>query len=141
MRKVIVVTEAANGIGKSACGKLAQAGHTVYASMRETKGRNAHRIDEFQAHSDKDGVDLRVVELDVSSETSVNSAIESIIAENGRLDVVVHNVGQIAARRHLQYVPLHIVLAECRPCQRHRRALALGHDRRRRHHAAAWVVA
>ena len=42
-----------------------------------------------------------------------------------------------AAWRHLQYVPLHIVLAECRPCQRHRRALALGHDRRRRHHAAA----
>jgi NAD(P)-dependent dehydrogenase (short-subunit alcohol dehydrogenase family) len=95
MGKVIVVTGAANGVGKSACGKLAQAGHTVYAAMRETKGRNAHRIDEFQAQTDKHGLDLRVVELDVSSETSVNSAIESIIAESGRLDVVVHNVGQI----------------------------------------------
>jgi NAD(P)-dependent dehydrogenase (short-subunit alcohol dehydrogenase family) len=38
MGKVIVVTGAANGVGKSACGKLAQAGHTVYAAMRETKG-------------------------------------------------------------------------------------------------------
>ena len=77
------------------CGKLAQAGHTVYASMRETKGRNAHRIDEVRAYTDKHGVDLRAIELDVSSESSTNSAIESIIAESGRLDVVVHNAGQI----------------------------------------------
>ena len=95
MGKVIVVTGAANGVGKSACGKLAQAGHTVYAAMRrnERPKRAPHR--QFQAQSDKPGIDLRVVELDVSSETSVNSAIELIIAESGRLDVVVHNVGQI----------------------------------------------
>ncbi len=40
-------------------------------------------------------------------------------------------------RRHLQHLPLHLVLAECRPCRRHRRALALGHHCRRRHHAGA----
>jgi NAD(P)-dependent dehydrogenase (short-subunit alcohol dehydrogenase family) len=95
MRKIILVTGAANGIGRSTCGKLAQAGHTVYASMRETKGRNAHHVDEVQAYIDNHGVDLRAIELDVSSESSTNSAIESIIAESGRLDVVVHNAGQI----------------------------------------------
>ena len=44
-------------------------------------------------------------------------------------------------RRHLQHLPLHLVLAECRPRRRHRRALALGHGHRRRHHAAARAVA
>jgi NAD(P)-dependent dehydrogenase (short-subunit alcohol dehydrogenase family) len=95
MGKVIIVTGAANGIGRSTCKELARAGHTVYVSMRETKGRNAQRVDEIRADAIKDGVDLRTLELDVSSETSVNSAIETIIGDNARLDAVVHNAGQI----------------------------------------------
>ncbi len=95
MGKVIVVTGAANGIGRSTCNELARTGHTVYASMRETKDRNSRRAEEVQEFARQHGVDLRTLELDVSSETSVNSAIETIIAENGRLDVVIHNVGQI----------------------------------------------
>jgi NAD(P)-dependent dehydrogenase (short-subunit alcohol dehydrogenase family) len=63
--------------------------------MRETKGRNAHRVVEIEAFSKEHGVDLRAIELDVSSQESTNSAIETIIAESGRLDVVVHNAGQI----------------------------------------------
>jgi len=94
MRKVVLVTGAANSIGSDTCGELAQAGHTVYASMHEITGRNAHRID-LQRYTDQHGGDLRAIELDVSSEASTNSAIESIIAESGRLDVVVHNAGQI----------------------------------------------
>jgi NAD(P)-dependent dehydrogenase (short-subunit alcohol dehydrogenase family) len=74
---------------------LARSGHTVYVSMRETKGRNAHRVVEIEAFSKEHGVDLRAIELDVSSQESTNSAIETIIAESGRLDVVVHNAGQI----------------------------------------------
>ncbi|WP_027555469.1 SDR family oxidoreductase [Bradyrhizobium sp. Cp5.3] len=95
MGKVIIVTGAANGIGRSACTELARAGHTVYVSMRETNGRNAHHVEEIRAEAIKDGLDLRAIELDVSSETSVNSAIDSMIDENGRLDVVVHNAGQV----------------------------------------------
>lgn len=95
MRKVILVIGAANSIGSGACGELAHAGHTVYASMRETMGRNVHRIEDVQRFTDRHGFDLRAIELDVSSESSTNSAIESIIAESGRLDVVVHNAGQI----------------------------------------------
>jgi NAD(P)-dependent dehydrogenase (short-subunit alcohol dehydrogenase family) len=95
MRKVILVTGAANGIGKSTCDELARAGHTVYASMRETKGRNARRVVEIEAFSRQHDVNLRAIELDVSSQDSANSAIETIIAENRRLDVVVHNAGQI----------------------------------------------
>lgn len=95
MGKVIVVTGAANGIGRSTCRELARAGHTVYVSMRESKGRNAYRLEQVEAFAAEQGVDLRAIELDVSSEASANSAIETIVAENGRLDVVVHNAGQI----------------------------------------------
>jgi len=95
MGKVIVVTGAANGIGRSTCNELAKAGHTVYVSMRETLGRNADRVREVDAFAREHGVDLRAIELDVSSEASANSAIEAVIAANGRLDVVMHNAGQI----------------------------------------------
>jgi NAD(P)-dependent dehydrogenase (short-subunit alcohol dehydrogenase family) len=95
MRNIIIVTGAANGIGRSICGKLALAGHTVYAAMRETKGRNAHRVEEIEAFAAKHGVDLRAIEFDASSQDSTDSAGETIIAENGRLDVVVHNAEQI----------------------------------------------
>jgi NAD(P)-dependent dehydrogenase (short-subunit alcohol dehydrogenase family) len=95
MRKIIVVTGAANGIGGITCRELALAGHRVYASMRETKGRNSHRVQEVEEFARQHDVDMRAVELDVSSQQSVNSAIETIIAENGRLDVVIHNAAQI----------------------------------------------
>ena len=74
MGKVIIVTGAANGIGGSICQELAQAGHKVYVSMRETTGHNARRVEEIRADAGRHGVDLRTIELDVSSEASVNSA-------------------------------------------------------------------
>ncbi|WP_024506378.1 SDR family oxidoreductase [Bradyrhizobium sp. ARR65] len=95
MRKIIVVTGASNGIGRATCKELALAGHTVYASMRETKGRNAHCVEEIEAFAREHGIDLRSMELDVSFQDSVNAAIDAIVSENGRLDVVVHNAGQI----------------------------------------------
>ncbi|MCK1654080.1 SDR family NAD(P)-dependent oxidoreductase [Bradyrhizobium sp. 149] len=95
MSKVIIFTGAANRIGRSACKELAQAGHTVYVSMREAAGYNAHALEETGAEAGKDGVGLRTIAFDVSSEASMNSAIEAIIAENSRLDVIVHNARQV----------------------------------------------
>jgi NAD(P)-dependent dehydrogenase (short-subunit alcohol dehydrogenase family) len=46
---------------------LAQAGHTVYATMRETTGRNAPQVAEVARYAAEQGVDLRTVELDVAS--------------------------------------------------------------------------
>jgi NAD(P)-dependent dehydrogenase (short-subunit alcohol dehydrogenase family) len=71
------------------------AGHTVYASMRETKGRNAHCVEEIETFARQHGVDLRAIELDVASQESASSAIDTVVSQNGRLDVVVHSAGQI----------------------------------------------
>lgn len=41
------------------------------------------------------GSDLRPIELDVQSEPSVDAAVDKIIAESGRIDVIVHNAGHM----------------------------------------------
>jgi len=73
---------------------LAHAGHTVYASMRETKSRHAPQVQEVAAYAAEHAVDLRPI--DVSSQESCNAAIEEIISTARRLDVVVHNAGHMA---------------------------------------------
>jgi NADP-dependent 3-hydroxy acid dehydrogenase YdfG len=40
-KKIIVITGASSGFGRLTANALAKAGHTVYASMRDTAGRNA----------------------------------------------------------------------------------------------------
>jgi NAD(P)-dependent dehydrogenase (short-subunit alcohol dehydrogenase family) len=99
MRKIIVVTGASSGFGRLASNALAQAGHTVYASMRETEGRNKQQVADVEKYAKQHNVDLRTIELDVASRPSVDAAIARIIADNHRLDVVVHNAG------HMVYGP------------------------------------
>lgn len=95
MSKVIVITGASSGIGALTARALAGAGHTVYAGIRDTAGRNAPRLDEIKAYNSEHGTDLRGIELDVSSQESADAAIEAIVTEHGRLDVVIHNAGHM----------------------------------------------
>jgi len=95
MKKVIVITGASSGFGALTARALAKAGHVVYASMRETKGRNAPQVKEIERYATENSVDLRPIELDVSSPESCDAAIQEIISQNGRLDVVVHNAGHM----------------------------------------------
>jgi len=94
-KNVIVITGASSGFGALAARALARAGHTVYASMRETTGRNAPQVAEAQTYAADHSADLRTIELDVASEVSAAAAIEQIVAAHGRLDVVIHNAGHM----------------------------------------------
>src|ERR1700730_7199120 len=95
MKQLIVITGASSGFGALAARALAQAGHIVYATMRETTGRNAPQVAEVERYAAEHGVDLRTIELDVASGESVEAGIAKIIADHGRLDVVVHNAGHM----------------------------------------------
>ena len=95
MKKVIVITGASSGFGALVARALAQAGHTVYASMRDTAGRNAPQVDAAKKFAGENKVDLRTVEMDVASQESVDKAVQQIMKENGRLDVVIHNAGHM----------------------------------------------
>ncbi|SCG72236.1 SDR family oxidoreductase [Micromonospora humi] len=95
MNKIVVITGASSGFGAMAARELAHAGHTVYAGMRDLRGRNAEAAADLTAHARREGVDARAVEMDVADQASVDAAIERIVAESGRLDVVVHNAGHM----------------------------------------------
>ncbi|MDX2190884.1 MAG: SDR family NAD(P)-dependent oxidoreductase, partial [Bacteroidota bacterium] len=92
--KVILITGASTGFGNLTAKLLAKAGHTVYATMRNTTGKNkAHKdalLDWGKLHQAK----LRVVELDVTQDKSVEDAKELILSEtNGSIDVIINNAG------------------------------------------------
>ena len=96
MKNVIVITGASSGFGALTARALADAGHIVYAGMRETTGRNAPQVKAAADYAREHNVDLRSVELDVASDASVDEGIASIIAEHGHLDVIVHNAGHMS---------------------------------------------
>ncbi len=94
-RKIVLVTGSSSGFGRLTAEALARAGHVVYASMRDIAGRNATHAARMGELSVAEGIDLLPLELDVQSEASVNAAIETLIGESGRIDVVVHNAGHM----------------------------------------------
>jgi NAD(P)-dependent dehydrogenase (short-subunit alcohol dehydrogenase family) len=74
--------------------------------MRDIAGRNAKNAAEMAETSKRDGVDLRAIELDVQSEPSIDVAVKKIMAESGKIDVLVHNAG------HMMFGPAEAFLPE-----------------------------
>ncbi|MDR6668578.1 SDR family oxidoreductase [Rhizobium sp. 1399] len=95
-KQVIIITGASSGFGALTARALAKAGHTVYASMRETEGRNRPQVEAVEAFSKENGVDLKAVELDVASEGSVEAGIAKVIAAEGHIDTIIHNAGHMS---------------------------------------------
>jgi NAD(P)-dependent dehydrogenase (short-subunit alcohol dehydrogenase family) len=95
MKQVILITGASSGFGAMSARALADAGHIVYASMRDTEGRNAPQVAAIRDYAAQHGVQLHAAELDVQSQASTDAAVAQIIAEHGHLDVVVHNAGHM----------------------------------------------
>lgn len=91
--KVVVVTGASSGFGKLTVLELARRGHTVIATMRDVEGRNSAVRSELIDAAKADGNPLQVLEMDVASDESVEAAIGHVIAQHGRIDVLVNNAG------------------------------------------------
>ncbi|PJJ62051.1 SDR family oxidoreductase [Compostimonas suwonensis] len=92
---IVVITGASSGFGALTARALADSGNTVYAGMRETTGRNAPQVQAAADYSAAHSVDLRAVEMDVNSQESVDQAIAQVIAEHGRIDILIHNAGHM----------------------------------------------
>jgi NADP-dependent 3-hydroxy acid dehydrogenase YdfG len=63
--------------------------------MREMTGRNAPQVAAVAAWAAEKKANLRTVEHDVQSDASAEAGIAHIIADAGRLDVIVHNAGHM----------------------------------------------
>lgn len=80
--KVALVTGASSGIGEAAARHLRDAGFTVYAAARRVD-----RMAQLRA------VGIHTIALDVTDDDSARMAVEQILAEQGRIDVLVNNAG------------------------------------------------
>jgi NAD(P)-dependent dehydrogenase (short-subunit alcohol dehydrogenase family) len=95
MSKSVLISGASSGFGALTARALSDAGHTVYAGMRDVAGRNAPAAAEAARYASEHDVDLRTVELDVSSDSSVGQAVKAVLAGSSQLDVLVHNAGHM----------------------------------------------
>ncbi|NSL43418.1 SDR family NAD(P)-dependent oxidoreductase [Streptomyces sp. 8P21H-1] len=141
MGKTIVITGAGSGFGALAARALADAGHTVYAAMRDTRGRNADRVAEADAYAAVHGVDLRTVELDVLSQESADAAVAEVLAGAGTPDVVVHNAGHMVTGPTEAFTPGELAAVydtNVLGTQRVNRAV-LPHLRAQEHGLVLWV--
>ncbi|MEZ0074695.1 SDR family oxidoreductase [Planotetraspora sp. GP83] len=105
MSIVVVITGASSGFGALTARALADAGNVVYAGMRETATRNVPQVEAAADYSAQHGVDLRAIELDVNSQESVDAAISQVIAERGRIDVLIHNAGHMVTGPAEAFIP------------------------------------
>jgi len=93
--QTVLVTGAGSGIGRAIALALARAGHLVVASMRDVRRKNRDRAEELMQLAHQENVSLEVLELDVLSEVECRAAVDHIVAQHGRLDVVVNNAGML----------------------------------------------
>jgi NADP-dependent 3-hydroxy acid dehydrogenase YdfG len=91
MSKTILITGASSGFGRATAEALAHAGHTVFASMRDPGAKNRNHAQELRQQG------IAVVELDISSDTSVDRAVKEVLADAGRIDVLINNAGIASA--------------------------------------------
>jgi NAD(P)-dependent dehydrogenase (short-subunit alcohol dehydrogenase family) len=87
-QKVAVVTRSSSGIGFETTLTLARSGFFTYATMRNL-GKGAS----IKSVATKEGLPIRVAQLDVTEDRSINDAVHLIISDVGKIDVLVNNAG------------------------------------------------
>ena len=88
MESVALVTGCSSGIGLETAIALGREGHFTYATMRDVKKSGS--LDKIV---NDEGLPIKVLELDVDSEKSVDDAIAKIMEEKGRVDTLINNAG------------------------------------------------
>jgi NAD(P)-dependent dehydrogenase (short-subunit alcohol dehydrogenase family) len=87
-QRVAIVTGSSSGIGYATSLLLARNGFYTYASAR-----NINKSVNLQSIADAERLPLKLIQLDVTDDGSVKDAIEKIVLEKGRIDVLVNNAG------------------------------------------------
>ena len=97
---VIFITGSSTGIGLATAVAFGRARHDVYATMR-----NPDRAPELASIAAKERLPIKILPMDVDSDTSVGKTVAGALAESGRIDVLVNNAG-IAVTGPVEELPL-----------------------------------
>jgi NAD(P)-dependent dehydrogenase (short-subunit alcohol dehydrogenase family) len=87
-QKVAVITGSSSGIGLESALILARNGYTTYATMR-----SPDKDTSIKTVVQNEGLPIRIVQLDVTDDSSVKNAVDHIRSEAGRIDILVNNAG------------------------------------------------
>lgn len=87
--KVVLITGCSSGIGLESAVLCAKKGHVVYAAVRNVA--SSHDLTERKERENLDN--LKILEMDVSSNVSVENALSRIMQDHGKIDVLFNNAG------------------------------------------------
>ena len=80
MSKVVLITGASSGLGKATASHLADLGYVVYGTCRNPN--------QYETPPN-----YKLISLDLNQPTSIQSAVEELLGEEGRIDVLINNAG------------------------------------------------
>jgi NAD(P)-dependent dehydrogenase (short-subunit alcohol dehydrogenase family) len=90
-QKVALVTGSSSGMGFETSLALARNGIYTYATMRKLDGeRGSSQMADIAKN---ENLPLEIIQLDVNNDKSVADAIDRIVSEKNRIDIVVNNAG------------------------------------------------
>jgi NAD(P)-dependent dehydrogenase (short-subunit alcohol dehydrogenase family) len=105
MNTVVLITGASTGFGRDAAERMARRGMHVFATMRDIRGRNAEHRASLERLARGEDLRLQVLELDVTDDESVRTAVQAALGDAGHLDVVINNAGVAALGITEAYTP------------------------------------
>lgn len=88
MNRNVLITGSSTGVGFESAILFALKGYKVYATMR-----NLDKAEELKRRADSENLDITVVHLDVTDIKSIKSAIDRVIEEDGKIDLLINNAG------------------------------------------------
>ncbi len=101
--RVALVTGAGRGLGLAMACALAAHGARVWLNGRDAESL-ASAVDQANAAGQATGGQAHALPFDVTDETAASAAVARVLAESGRLDILINNVGQ-RRRRPLDELP------------------------------------
>lgn len=82
MSNIALITGASSGMGKSTAKILQNQGYKVYGAAR--------RLEQMQDLKD---LGIAIISLDLTKEESIVNCVNTIIAKEGRIDILINNAG------------------------------------------------
>jgi NADP-dependent 3-hydroxy acid dehydrogenase YdfG len=87
--KNVIITGSSSGFGLKAVKDFADKGNKVFATMRNPEWKKRKVKKELEAYSSH----IKVVDMDVTNDTSVKEAMNTIFSEAGNIDILINNAG------------------------------------------------